>query len=106
MLKSDPVKRLKYPAKQSQFYQFKIPSKTLDLDKDDDIVNMTKYVSELKVIDVYIEHHESLVESLDNEHGSEGDSEQVIEDDIEQHIESDNDMGGEGMMRVLRRIVR
>ncbi|GJT51519.1 mutator type transposase [Tanacetum coccineum] len=93
------VKMLKYPAKQSQFYQFKIPNKTLDwglraLGKDDDIVNLIKYVSEHKVIDVYIEHHESLVESLDgdNEQGIEGDSQQGIEVDIE----GDNEMGSEG----------
>ncbi|GJR48066.1 hypothetical protein Tco_1316169 [Tanacetum coccineum] len=103
------VKMLKYPAKQRLFYQFKIPNKTLDwglraLDKDDDIINLIKYVSEHKVIEVYIEHHESLVESLDGDNdndwdddmGSKGDNKEGIEGDNQQGIEGDNEMGSEG----------
>nr|GEV36150.1 hypothetical protein [Tanacetum cinerariifolium] len=60
--------------------------------KDDDIVNLIKYVSKHKVIKVYIEHHESLVESLD------GDTDNDVDNvrDNEQGIEGDNEMGNVG----------
>nr|GEV77066.1 O-fucosyltransferase family protein [Tanacetum cinerariifolium] len=73
------------------------------LDKDDDIVNLIKYVSEHKVIEVYIEHHESLVESLDRDNNNDGDNDMGSEGDNkegngdnQQGIEGDNEMGSEG----------
>nr|GEW35537.1 hypothetical protein [Tanacetum cinerariifolium] len=55
-----------------------------ELDKDDDIVNLIKYVSEHKVIEVYIEHHESLVEPLDEDNDNDEDNDMGSERDNEQ----------------------
>ncbi|PWA37725.1 hypothetical protein CTI12_AA580980 [Artemisia annua] len=62
------VKMLKYDPKQIMYYQFKLPRKSLDwglraLASDDDIVNMIKYVGKHKVIEVFIEHNETTVDS-------------------------------------------
>ncbi|GJZ19674.1 hypothetical protein Tco_0556264 [Tanacetum coccineum] len=78
------------------------------LSYDDDIVNLIKYVSQHKVIEVYIEHHESLVESLDGDNDNDVDNEQGIKrvnkQGIGQGIEGDNEQGigwdgGEGDQR-------
>ncbi|GKC54965.1 hypothetical protein Tco_1077710 [Tanacetum coccineum] len=62
------VKMLKYDPRDIMFYHFNIPNKTLDwglraLASDDDVVNLSQYVKDNKVIDVYIEHGETTVES-------------------------------------------
>ncbi|GKC18998.1 hypothetical protein Tco_1021148 [Tanacetum coccineum] len=62
------VKMLKYDPRDIMFYHFKIPNKTLDwrlraLTIDDDVINISQYVKDNKVIDVYIEHGETIVES-------------------------------------------
>ena len=62
------VKRLKYDPREIMYYQFKIPNETLDcglraLGSDYDIVNLSKYVIDINVIEIYIEHGETTVES-------------------------------------------
>ena len=59
---------LKYNPKQIMYYHFKLPRKSLDwglraLASDEDIVNMIKYVGKHKVIEVFIEHNETTVDS-------------------------------------------
>ncbi|GJY23876.1 mutator type transposase [Tanacetum coccineum] len=62
------VKMLKYDTRDIMYYHFKIPDKNLDwglraLASDDDIVYLSKFVKDNKVIEVYIEHGETTVES-------------------------------------------
>ncbi|GJW10757.1 O-fucosyltransferase family protein [Tanacetum coccineum] len=62
------VKMLKYDTRDIMYYHFKIPDKNLDwglraLVSDDDIVYLSKFVKDNKVIEVYIEHGETIVES-------------------------------------------
>ena len=62
------VKMLKYDPREIMYYHFKIPDKNLDwglraLACDDDIVNLAQYVKDNKVIEVFIEHGETTVES-------------------------------------------
>ena len=62
------VKMLKYDPREIMYYHFKIPNKTLDwglraLACDDDVNNLAQYVKDNKVIDVFIEHGETTVES-------------------------------------------
>lgn len=62
------MKMLKYNPREIMFYHFKIPNKTLDwrlraLASDDDVNNLSQYVKDNKVINVFIEHGETKVES-------------------------------------------
>ena len=59
---------LKYDPRDIMFYHFKIPNNSLDwglraLAGDDDVNNLGQYVKDNKVIDVFIEHGETTVES-------------------------------------------
>ena len=63
------VKMLKYDPQQIMFYHFREPKKNLDwglraLGCDDDVVSLISYVSKHKVIEVFIEHNETRVESF------------------------------------------
>ena len=62
------VTMLKYDPRDIMFYHFKIPNNSLDwglraLAGDDDVNNLGQYVKDNKVIDVFIEHGETTVES-------------------------------------------
>nr|GEV37033.1 zinc finger, SWIM-type [Tanacetum cinerariifolium] len=86
------VKLLKYYPKQI------IPKKTLDwgltgLGCTDDIINLIQYVLMHKVVEVYIEHHETRVESFYKPSFREGIL--IREIDVNDGNEGDND-GDEG----------
>nr|GEU80810.1 EF-hand domain pair, mitogen-activated protein (MAP) kinase [Tanacetum cinerariifolium] len=56
------------PSPNRKYFGGKIPNKTLDwglraLASDDDVVNLSQYVKDNKVIDAYIEHGKTTIES-------------------------------------------
>ncbi|GKB35945.1 mutator type transposase, partial [Tanacetum coccineum] len=92
--------------KHVMFYQFKRPNKTLDwglraLGKDDEIVNLIKYVSQHKGIEE--DNEKGLGQGIDGDneqgidYGNEGDNEMGSDKDYDRDNEINNDMGSDEM---------